>query len=214
MLVAFTRRRATTLFVILFTLSTSVLSGCGSFSANRPSGELSISSRLDSKMLAEHGFDNALYNYDGQNNITVVAYSGSADEPTHAAVIRMFWRPRAGRTPIDRDATNATMHYVIFNGENDRGVDIYSGAGFVYPKQKPGGETLNLGVWQADLRLGENELTEDMLGPAQLEGWITAARDDAGTEKMIRRINHRIRDLTGTVRMVGRPTRSSSQPQS
>lgn len=197
-------------FCLLLATATFV-TGCGTF-GQQPSGELSIQSRRDASKLSQAGFDKATYNFDGPNNITVVAYSGEADTPTRAVVIRMFWQPKAGRTPIDSDATNATMHYVVFEGETTSSVEIYSGAGFVFPKQTPGEPKLNLGVWQADLRLSDSEMARDhAFGQAQLEGWITAARDDAGTEQMIRKLNHRIRELTGTVRMVH--SESALQPQ-
>ena len=214
MLVGIAHRHGSILIMTLLITSAGLLSGCAGF-GSQPSGELAIRNRLDASQISQAGFEHASYNFDGPNNITVVAYAGPKEQPSRAVVIRMFWRPKAGRTPIDSNATNATMHYVIFDGESASEVDIYSGAGFVFPKQKLGEGRLNLGVWQADLRLSNAEVDADpSSSQAHLEGWITAVRDDAGTEQMIRTLNHRIRDVTGTVRMVQFDADAADQPQS
>lgn len=124
-----------------------------------------------------------------------------------AAVIRMFWSPRAGTTPIEAEATNATVHYVIFpHDADDTGagtggapqVGVYTGAGFLMPGAKPGGNKLSAEVWDASLRLEDaTPAFLDLLGRAELDGSFTARRDDARVELLLRDLRRMATDRLG-----------------
>ncbi|MCG8511126.1 MAG: hypothetical protein MI741_18055, partial [Rhodospirillales bacterium] len=148
------------------------------------------------------------------NSVTVVLLDGPANNPRQAITLRMFWRPRAGLTPLDAEATNATMHYIVFPLEAEAGNDtpmnatrapigIYTGAGFLYPKRSPGAEDLLANVWDASLRLTDaGEGFVDLLGPATITGDLRATRDDAGVQDAIRQLNQLVADRLGYPRLV------------
>src|SRR5439155_2608094 len=53
--------------------------------------------------------------------------------------IELLWEPKAGQTPMDSSATNASIRYVLIsNGE----MGIYGGAGFALPEGDVTGSTL------------------------------------------------------------------------
>lgn len=178
-----------------------LIGGCGTKTLTAPGGKLAVRSQSNEGATLAGGFDSGYYEYDDANNVRVVLFDGPPEQPTQAAVITMFWNPRAGRTPIDPTATNATVQYVIFSGESE--VGIYSGAGFMHPKGKPGGDRLSAAVWQATLRLTDrSENFQDLLGQAILEGNFSARRDDAAISQMVRRLNLIIRERLGYPRLV------------
>lgn len=150
------------------------------------------------------GFTSSYYSMDDKNHLTILLVDGSIEEPVQAVTIRMFWKPRAGRTPIDPTATNATIHYTIFTGDNRSEVGIYSGAGFVYPVGKVGNPAFSADVWQATLRLTDRSTGfEDLLGGAVLDGHLTARRDDAAVSLALRRLRVLVTQCVGYPRWVG-----------
>jgi hypothetical protein len=168
-----------------------------------PGGELAVKSQAESGASLEGGFGYGLYRLGNQNSVTVLLFDGPPETATQAMSIRMFWRPRAGRTPIDPTATNATIHYVIFTGKQGERVGIYSGAGFVYPDGALGGDTLRGGVWQATLSLSDHsEGFDDLLGEAILKGRFRAKRDDVALDLALRKLNVRVREALGYPRLV------------
>ncbi len=149
-------------------------------------GNLALRSQANPNIELIGGFDSSYYSLDDHNNVTLVLLDGPADKPVQAVVIRMFWKPRPGRTPIDATATNATIRYTIFTGPDDQDAGIYSGAGFVYPIDEPGFETFTADVWQATLQLTDRSAGfKDLLGQALLEGRLTATRDDAVVSRVL-----------------------------
>ena len=148
-------------------------------------------------------FDTALYSFDGKSRITVLLCDGPIDNPTQAVTIRMFWKPYPGRTPLTGAATNATVHYVIFTGDQNQSVGIYSGAGFLRPKSKPGKGELSADLRDATLRLTEHDSAfADLLGQAVLEGRISAQLDIAALTEALHQLQTSIRKRLGYPRMV------------
>ncbi len=147
-------------------------------------------------------FQTALYSMNDTNTLTLVLLDGPTDgakqDARQVATIRVFWKPRAGRTPIDPTATNATVHYAIFSGPSGREVGVYSGAGFVYPVDNPGGPIFRADIWEVTLRLTDRSAGfEDLLGEAALEGHLTATRDDAAVNQVVRNLRARISQRMG-----------------
>ena len=189
---------------IRLTLATCLwLAGCSGAGPSDSAGQLSIRSRSDLRTALKSGFGAGIYSYDDRNNVTVVLFDGPQENPAQAVTIRLFWKPRAGRTPIDATATNATIHYIIFTGTETKLAGVYSGAGFVYPKNTPGDATFTASVWDANLLLGDSTWGfQDLLGQAQLKGGFTAQRNDAKVQESIRRLNILVRERLGYPRFV------------
>jgi hypothetical protein len=101
---------------------------------------------------------------------------------------RMLFRPRAGHTPLDPTASNATVRVVVIaRGE----VGVYSGGGLLLPGGS--GETRLTGSIRAGtLRLAaSSDRFADALGPAELTLRFDAVVDEA----QARRIAARVEDL-------------------
>lgn len=193
------------------------LTGCGS-----TGGSLTIRSQSISETSAvlEGGFDAGVYRFDDTDNLTIVLYRGPMEQPTQAVTMRMFWRPAAGRTPIDPNATNVTIHYIIFpspshipaSSQTDQAgtsetitaqVGIYSGAGFLLPSGKRHSNTLAGKLLQSNLLLTDHTSHfNDLFGPALMVGHFKAHRNDVATEQLLETIQDMIRQRLGHRRMV------------
>ncbi|MFN3168847.1 MAG: hypothetical protein ACE37H_17480 [Phycisphaeraceae bacterium] len=190
---------------LLLTLMPTV--GCESSLWTRQSA-LAVVSQDDTSLRLRGDFNSAYYVYDSTESITIVLIEGPEDEPTQAAAIRMMWHPKAGKTPINPDATNATIQYVVFanrrTGEGYfREVGVYSGAGFLYLDSEPGDSTLNASLWQADLLLADrSERFVDLLGQSELRGSFTAERNGDKVHALLKKLNLRVSERLGYPRLV------------
>lgn len=210
------------------------LSGCADFAPRRwpapplasafssPGADLTIRSLSRDNIILRGGFEHGIYTIADKNTAIILLYDGPVENPSQAVTIRMFWNPHAGRTPIDPTATNATMQYVIFTGEGDKEVGIYSGAGYIFPRMDMGGRKFIASVWQATLRMRDDKQTvksqdgkavevhirdhspgfHDQLGQAQLAGKFTVERDDLGIQQAMHRLNVLVRERLGRTRLV------------
>lgn len=219
----------------------SLLAGCsqpwlgsgGALQITSRDGGRQIIDEQDSALRFDDGRTQAIYRYDDDNTVTVLLIRGSRDHPDHVATLRMFWKARAGSTPIDRTATNALVRYFEFRDapgdtpapgntpddsaaneiEDDRGtVGVYAGAGFMRLHDDPTLGRVTGSLWDADLRLTDrSETYTDRLGRAVLAGSFTADRDDAAVTTMLRDLNQRIEQRLGYPRLVRvEPTHSGS----
>jgi hypothetical protein len=184
-----------------------MLSGCGGFHFMQ-GGELVATSQDETAPVRLAGtFEHAIYGHDDQDNLTVVLFDGDLDKPTQAAVIRMFWMPQAGATPVSESATNANVHYVIFaRGDRDpREVGVYSGAGFLYPRSDPGQASLSFELWEASIQLADrSDNFSDLLGQSVLKGEVTAHRDESRVSKLLHQLNSDVNESLGYPRVVER----------
>lgn len=102
---------------------------------------------------------------------------GVEGEPGVVLHLHLFLAPKAGRTPIDFTASNASVTLLVLNGAA-RGV--YGGGGFMLPSSSLGGATIAGEMRQATIRLVESDAGfGDALGLAEVSGDIAARRDDA-----------------------------------
>ena len=162
------------------------------------SGNLTLRSQSRPGTVLDGGFTSSYYSLDDKNRLTVLLLDGSIENPTQVATIRMFWSPRAGRTPIDSTATNATIHYTIFSGNAGQEVGVYSGAGFVYPIGKTGRDTFTADLWHGTMRLADrSDGFADLLGQAVLNGHLIATRDEVAVGQALRRFETLITDRLG-----------------
>lgn len=116
--------------------------------------------------------------------------------------LEMLYLPKAGETPMDHSATNASIrHIVISDGE----VGIYAGAGFAMPRGKPGAESLTFEVRDVTLRLVEaTDGFVDPLTPARMTGAITATLDNDAARRMHYAMSQFVTNAMGRTRFVMR----------
>lgn len=154
-----------------------------------PGGALRVQSVTDRQTILEGGFDTGVYSLDSPDHVTIVLTAGPIESPTQAVTLRVFYRPRAALTPIDPNATNTIIQYLVFAGSDRQQVGVYSGAGYVYPRGTFGDESLRAAVWDGNLLLTDASASfKDLLGPALVRGKFTAKRDDLGTLDAIRKL--------------------------
>ena len=180
--------------------------GCAGLGLGGEGGKLAVSSQSSPGTVLSSAFDSGVYSFDDENNLVVLLFDGPPDNPRQAVTLRMFWRPRPASTPIDRDATNVTIQYVVFSGDardTQTQVGVYSGSGYLFPKTKPGADPLAASVWDASLRLSDrSEDFVDLLGKAQLKGGFTATRDDVATEARLQQLTVLLRERLTYPRLV------------
>jgi len=173
-------------------------------------GELELVSLEPPERTREIRFKTAVYRAIDRNTLQGVLIREIQGEIREAMVLRMFWSPRAGQTPVDPNATNVTLHYMILGDES---LGVYRGAGFVYPRDAVGDDTLILGLWRGYLELDQQAGPfRDALGRAELEGLVKLRRDDAATATLTRRLNQRLADRLPTARPVFKPRPGSVEP--
>ena len=192
-------------------LALAVLGGCGTWGVDRPPAELGLVSRdpgPGSGSVASAAFGQVLYRYESDSNLTILLFDGPADDPTRVAVLSMFWRPRAGSTPVDRTATNVVVRYLNFDpaAGDDDALGVYAGAGFMRVYSDPAAGALDGTLFDADLRLiDRSETFTDRLGRTALAGSFEARRDDARVTTILRRLNLRVSEALGYPRLVLHP---------
>ena len=82
--------------------------------------------------------------------------------------IELLWLPRPGYTPIDSEAANISVRYIIISGDE---FGIYEGGGFGYPLGNPADGSMVLNIESATLQLAESTNNfVDLLSPAVLSG--------------------------------------------
>ncbi len=117
-------------------------------------------------------FDRAYYTCEGTQATVFVLLQGDEAKPAAAAIVRVLWRPTAGSTPIDGHASNATLRVLRFGATQ---TEVWTGAGFVFLKDKPKNFYMTGQCWNADINLTDaSNGAHDTLGPAQAEGDFTA----------------------------------------
>jgi len=179
---------------LALTFAAAALTGC----AGR--GNLTVRSSGDEATEISGDFGTAVYSFDDQNNVNILLIEGEPEAPTQVVHVRMHWRPYAGRTPVDERATNATVNYLVFTGQ---GAGVYSGAGFLFPKNTPGKNTFNAALRDTAVRLLDaSDNFADRLGRAVATGSFAAQRDDGKTRRMLRDVQVYLRQQLGYPRFV------------
>lgn len=200
--------RGTRTLTALSLIITATLAGCSSVPFMPAGSGLALESQSHAGRRLTGDFDRAVYSFDDRNTMTLVLLAGPEDQPQQAAVVRMYWQPRAGATPIAGTATNATIQYIVFAGDGEGGDDagevgVYSGAGFLFPNSDPGEDSLRAGLWQATVRLSDRSAGfNDLLGKAVLRGDVSARREDALTNDLLRQLNALVSERLGYPRLV------------
>lgn len=171
------------------------------------SGQLSVRNATETGDSLTGSFDTAVYAFTDHNQLEIVLIEGPDDAPTQAVHLRMEWRPKAGATPVDRRSTNTTVRYIVFTGD---GAGVYSGAGFLYPNNKPGGDSFRGTLRSTSIRLRDASVTfADRIGRAKATGSFTAERDELATKQHLRRLQQQVSAKLGYPLRVAAP---SEQP--
>jgi len=166
-------------------------------------GKLSLASVNDRGAQLASNFTRGVYTHSGQDTVTMLLFDGPVEAPNQVLAIRMFWKPTAGSTPIDARATNATIQYLIFAGEDRTQVGIYTGAGYLLPKGKPGKPAFAGKILHADVTLAAaTEGFTDRLGPARLAGGFSAALDSPVVSQQLRTLSAGVRNRLGYPRLL------------
>jgi hypothetical protein len=155
-------------------------------------GELTVVGEDNPGFARKANYDTAVYRHLGPGSAEILLIEGDIDNPRQVIHLKMFWRPLAGRTPFDAEATNTTVRYLNFTGQN---AGLYRGGGFLFPKTKPGENLFEGELRNASLRLAEHTLTfpdrpdGSLLGRLiSATGTFTARRDDLEVERLLRRV--------------------------
>lgn len=192
---------------LLFTTS---LTGCSSsvFSwFSDGGGNIQTTSHMNSGVQIDSGFTQGVYRLDDSNHLTLVLMDGDGDlaHATQAAILRMHWKPRAGRTPLDENASNATIQYLILSGTQHQEVGIYSGAGYFFPVDTPGDEFLAGNLLQATVLMTDRSANfVDLLGQANMQGSLSARLDHDATERLVRQLTKLASEKLAYPRLVAR----------
>jgi hypothetical protein len=108
--------------------------------------------------------------------------------------VRMFIRPRAGRTPIADTASTATIRVMVLaKGE----IGVYGGGGFFVNSGNPGKERFRGGVRDASLRLvSATSGFVDRLGVSAFTGEVSGQQDSQAAAAMERALTALIAETT------------------
>ncbi|MEM7576479.1 MAG: hypothetical protein AAF328_03300 [Planctomycetota bacterium] len=182
-------------------------------------GQLETDAGTAAPVTLRGDFDTAYYRHADDNTVTFVLLEGPEAHPTQAAIVRLFWRPRAGRTPLEETATNCTITYLVFADDpegdqrNPGQLGLYSGAGFLHLGGSPGPSDLSADMWDAALNLETRSgRFVDLLGEATLTGSFQARRDPAKVASLLADLNQRIYTRLGFPRMVAVPASADPKP--
>lgn len=191
---------ARSILITLIATAALVQLGCGG-----SGGNLTITGNQATQVVLDASFDSGVYRLEDPDTLTAVLWEGPMNSPRQVVTVRMFWNPQAGRTPLDPNATNVTVHHVIFSGDAGRQVGVYAGAGFLLPRSWPGDASFTGIVRHASLQLSDrSDAFADLLGQADMEGQFTAVRDDAAVGQRLHQLNTLLLQRLGYPRLIGR----------
>lgn len=204
--IAASRRPGAWVLSLLLVVGSGFGAGCASWRKGDFS-KLSIRAQERNGPEIEGEFDTAVYAFEDRSTLTAVLIDGEPASPRQAVIVRMFWRPLAGRTPISSRATNATIHYLVFppspRDDGSGPVAVYSGAGYVFPRDDFGENKLEASLWDATVLLADrSEDFRDVLGPSTIRGTFTAKHDETRTLRLITELNQTVSDRLGYPRLV------------
>ncbi len=185
-------------------LSLFLLAGC----EGQPTlGNLKVHSLGDDPVRLDEAFTTSVYDHDQLGETSFWLSNVSLDELRAGRVneglvvhIELLWEPRAGSTPMDSAATNASIRYtIISNGE----VGIYVGAGFARVNGSLGAANVSISVLDATIELGDaTSGFRDLLTPAELAGDFRAQLDRDRTKRIKAATSQFVTNAFGRTRFV------------
>ncbi len=105
----------------------------------------------------------------------------------HLIHIHVFLIPKAGKTPIDRNASNVTVRHIVFV----RGaIGMYAGGGFLLTQGRPGDATFGGSLRDATLKVVDMSPTfHDALGAGRMRGVVRAPLDEGAASRIASRLD-------------------------
>ena len=105
----------------------------------------------------------------------------------HLIHIHVFLIPKAGKTPIDRNASNVTVRHIVFV----RGaIGMYAGGGFLLTQGRPGDDTFGGSMRDATLKIVDMSPTfHDALGAGSMRGVVLAPLDEGAASRIASRLD-------------------------
>jgi hypothetical protein len=169
-------------------------------SAGCSGGKLTLYDRASPENALHGNFSTGVYGFDDRNTLHVLLLEGEDENPNKAVHISMHWVPRAARTPIDERATNASIRYIVFEGDQ---VGVYAGGGFLFPQSTPGAGSLVAQLRASSLQLEDSAGGyRDALGQASATGDFRAKRDDLRAHRLLRSLQLKLHEKLGYPRLV------------
>ena len=181
------------------------LSGCGApkSPSGKKIGDLSIRSIVHPGVSLTGKFKTGYYAYHDDNRMMLMLFEGDEASPEQILIVRMLWLPRGSKTPVNRNATNASFKHIVFAGDDRSIVGVYGGGGYYYPKQKPGKDRISGGIWDGAMELlHASKGFADRLGRVQIDGNLKVTRDDAKVEEALKALESELATKLGYKVMV------------
>lgn len=136
---------------LLLGLTAGCRSGPSSESAST-AARLNLRSVIDPDAVQPLAFSRGVYSLSTPDEAVIVLTDGPSDAPTRALIIRTLWRARAGLTPLEASATNATMFHVELAGSSDA-VRVFEGAGYTTADPDPDDRSMSAAIRSCHLTL-------------------------------------------------------------
>ena len=204
MIIQTTRNITRTAAIAAALLALTTLSACSS------GGSLAVRGSLNQQAVLAGNFTTGVYAYHDPNTLDIVLADGEPESASQIVHIRMHWRPVAGATPVDQRSTNATVHYLVFAPQ---ATGVYTGAGFLFPRARPGKPTFNGELRSTALRLADaSENFDDRLGLAEATGGFSVTLDQSATLQILKTAQSRLHQQLGYPRFVLDETNITIQP--
>ncbi|MBL9031483.1 MAG: hypothetical protein JNM80_07215 [Phycisphaerae bacterium] len=107
--------------------------------------------------------------------------------------LRVFLVPRAGSTPIDPTASSLAIRHVVLSGG---ALGVYSGGGFMQPRDRVGSPSVSGRVAGATVRLtARTPEFVDRLGAASFDASFRATLDESRANRIAARLDDVLRRL-------------------
>lgn len=170
-------------------------------------GSLSVQSLGDSPVQLATDFTTSVFAHDPDADTSFWLSDVSVDDLLAGRVesgqivhIDLLWVPKAGSTPMDNSATNASIRYIVISHGQ---VGLYVGAGFALPKNDLNADSVTIFLRDASLELIEStEGFIDLLTPAQLSGRFSAQRNSEQVRELQVSLSQFVTDALGKTRFV------------
>lgn len=128
----------------------------------------------------------APYEAAGEEAVGQEALGEEAVELRQFVSITVLWRPRPGKTFVERTQTNAVISYCLLRGDH---VISYEGGGFVYFSMSRDGTSISGSVESSTLNPTRSAgQTDDYFGPCHLSGDFRARLDKRQVVSVYRRM--------------------------
>lgn len=194
-----------TTILIPLLLAGLLVGGCA---PSTPGGRIALTSQTANPVRLDADFRYGGYVVEpGSSSIilsTVPVERLKADDFKSAQVIDItyLWKPRAGRTPVNRESTNLMIRHVVLVGRTEAGV--YGGGGFGWPRGEPGDAGFGIDISGSSLTLLDStDGFKDLLSPAAASGSVGGPLDAKAAVRIRDAASQLVTNRLGRPRWVG-----------